>query len=323
MNKNNDIHSLQAPFRIETLNCRHKGKILEISPGGILMRRLKIATMLAAFVLGTAGAASAQINNCNNNGFAGTAIGAVVGGTAGGLIANDFRGSRFRRGSFGTGFSQFGSRGGFGFRGNRRGNGAVGAVIGAVVGGVAGSQIAAARQRNCITQSRRQQIASQHAAPSQGYAGAPIDHNARRLGDPYGGQAVVPSQPVGYADPALQPQSHSYPSQTSIVTQPVVRAAEYCTQTGPHTHSEPGVIHQTPTSGSFPITTQHEPIVVEPIISHPSGPGPVTTRSEPLSGGSFPACQILDRRTSLPDGTIVTEPVEYCQFSPGGDWVSS
>ena len=256
------------------------------------MRSIKIIGLVAAFVVGSAGLASAQVNNCGNNAFAGTAIGAVIGGTAGGVIANDIRGFNrrgfnqrgFRRGGFGRagfgpgfngrGFNSFGSRG---FRG-RRGNGALGAVIGAVVGGVAGSQIAAARQQNCIRRARRAQQAAHTSGGFTSPNGAPIDHNARRLGDPYGGQAVTPSQPVGYTPP--QP-SQTAPHPSSIVTNPVASDPICCTGAGPST----------------------------------------TTQNDPLLGGSSPTCQILDRRTTLPDGTIVSEPVEYCQFSPGGDWV--
>lgn len=289
------------------------------------MRQLKIAGLIAAFVIGSAGVASAQVDNCSGNGFAGTAIGAVVGGTTGGLIANNtrgfqgrgFRGNGFNSVGFGragfgrSGFNRFGGRSGFGFRG-RNGNGALGAVIGAVVGGIAGNQIAAANQRNCINKLRQ----AQQVAHPQGYSsgGAPIDHNARRLGDPYGGQSipVAPSQHTGYAHPA--------PQQSSIVTQPIVRAAEFCTRTDPHIHNEPGIVHPVPAGGSFPITTQHDPVVSQPgpIISSPS---PVITQPEPLAGGNGPVCQIVDRRTTLPDGTIVSEPIEYCQFSSGGDWV--
>ena len=303
------------------------------------MRHLKIAILAAGFAAGSAGIAAAQIDQCSGNGFAGTAIGAVVGGTTGGLIANNvgssrgrsFRGGGFGRAGFGTGFNRFGGRSGFGVRG-RRGNGAIGAVIGAVVGGVAGSQIAAARQRNCINNLRRsQQSAHSSHGYSSGQNGVPIDHNARRLGDPYSGRAIAPSQPTGYSQPAPQP-THSYqssaPHQTSIVTQPVVSGSEYCTRTDPHSLSVP-TLHTTQAGGSFPITTQHAPIAAQPgpIYSEPtpvfSEPAPIVTRSQTLAGGPQAPCRVLDRRTTLPDGTIVSEPIEYCQYSPGGDWVPS
>ena len=294
------------------------------------MHLFKIAAVCATFVAGSAGIASAQVNNCDNNAFAGTAIGAVVGGTTGGLIANNTRGFRGRSG-FRSGFNRFGSRG---FRG-RRGNGALGAVIGAVVGGVAGNQIAAARQRNCLNNFRQQQVLAQQSHHSQqGYSGQQIDHNARRLGDPYGGKPVPQSHSTVYSHPAPQPQTYqtpqpqSYqtpgPHQTSIVTQPVVSSGEYCTRTDPHTHAYP-TIHATPTSGTgYPSTTQQQgsfPITTQQGSINQSQP--VIVQSAPLAGGWEPSCQVLDRRTTLPDGLIVTEPVEYCQYSPGGDWIPS
>ena len=258
------------------------------------MRYVTIAAALGLFAFGGTGTASAQINNCNQgNAVVGTAVGAVLGGTTGGIIANNsrgFRGSRSFRGSRGF------RRGGF-----RRGNQGVGIVLGALAGGIVGNQIATAKSRNCITQ--------KSTYGSQNLAGGPIDHNARRLGDPYGGQRVIAqpqqhtySQPATYNAAATQ-TAHT----TSIVTQPVV-SGNYCTRTDPHTHSSP-VHHPTVTSGQFPITTQGQ------------GQAPQPVQPVQQQGLFQPICQNINRTTNLPDGRIINEPIEYCQFSPGGEWI--
>jgi len=243
------------------------------------MRRLSIATALALFALGSAATASAQSRNCQSgNGPLGTVVGAVVGGAAGGAIANNTRGFRGNRG-----FSRRGFRGGRGFRGNRgfrrssRGNQELGIILGALAGGIAGNQIANARTQNCNRVKRINQHQGHH--PQQGYSngqvlsGGPIDHNARRLGDPYGGRRVI-SQPT-------------HPVHTSIVTNPVVQ--------------------NTSMSGQFPITTQ---------MGSTS-----STRTTTRQGVFQPVCQNVTRTTRLPDGRVLNEPVEFCQFSQGGEWV--
>ncbi len=158
------------------------------------MHRTLLAAAIAALTVGSVATANAQTHQCHqDNRVAGTVIGGVVGATAGGLIANNVRRDRFvhRRG--------FHSRRGFrgrGFRGGRRGNQGLGIVLGALAGGVIGNQIAANNVRNC-----RVVVGPQHRGDP--YAGqqhttvltrGPIDHNAARLGDPYGGARVVTPQ---------------------------------------------------------------------------------------------------------------------------------
>ena len=210
------------------------------------MRHLSLAAVLGLIMLAGSGEASAQINQCNNgNGAAGTVVGAIVGGTTGGLIANNrrgFRGNSFR-GFRGSGFR---GRGFSSFRG-RRGNTGLGIALGALAGGVVGNQIASARSRNCF---RQQQTFSQNhnqVVNNQGLSGGPIDHNARRLGDPYGGRSIA--------------------SQSTVAT------------------------------------------------------SPTTTQQGQSSGVFQPVCQNVNRETRLPDGHLITEAVEYCQFSPGGEWI--
>ena len=250
------------------------------------MRRLSIATALALFALGSAATASAQSRNCQpGNGPLGTVVGAVVGGAAGGAIANNTRGFRGSRG-----FSRRGFRGGRGFQGGRgfrrssRGNQELGVILGALAGGIAGNQIANARTQNCNRIRRINQHQGHHQ--QQGYSNGQgqIDHNARRLGDPYGGRRVI-SQSTHHT---THPVHTTHPSHTSIVTQPVVQ--------------------NTSMNGQFPITTQM---------------GTVSSTHPTMSGQRVfqPVCQNVNRTTRLPDGRVLNEPVEFCQFSQGGEWV--
>jgi len=208
------------------------------------MRRLSIAATLALFALGTVGTASAQSVNCNQgNQATGTIVGAVLGGTVGGVIANNGRRSFSRRGFRGSRFNR---------RGFRRGNQGLGIVLGALAGGVVGNQVANANNRNCNSFSNQSHGSVYN---SQNLSGGPIDYNARRLGDPYGGQRVVDQ------------------------TQPVAN----------------------------PVSTQ---------------PGQVVQPSTSTNQGVFqPVCQNVNRSTRLPNGQILNEPVEYCQFSLGGEWI--
>ena len=208
------------------------------------MRRLSLAAAIALFALGSAGTASAQVKNCNQgNQAAGTIVGAVLGGTVGGVIANDRRGFNSRRGFRG---SRFNSR--RGFRGSNQG---LGIVLGALAGGVVGNQIAGAKNQNCNSFARQRQ-SNLHSG--QSLSGGSIDYNARRLGDPYGGQRIVDqTQPVS-ANPVVAPRGQ--------VPQPA---------------SNQGVFQ--------------------------------------------PVCQNAIQTTRLPDGQVLNEPIEFCQFSPGGEWI--
>jgi len=213
------------------------------------MRRLSLAAAIALFALGSAGTASAQVNNCNQgNQVAGAVVGAVLGGTVGGIIANDRRGFSSRRGFRG---SRFNSRRGFHRRGFRRDNQGLGIVLGALAGGVAGNQIAGAKSGNCNSFTQQSQ---RNFHNRQGLAGGPIDYNARRLGDPYGGQRIVNQTQQPAANPVA-----------------VVRG---------------------------------------------QGTQPTSNR-----GVFQPVCENVNRSTRLPDGQILNEPIEVCQFSPGGEWI--
>lgn len=109
------------------------------------MRRIAIAASLAIFSLGSIATASADTRNCRQgNQFAGGIVGAIVGGTAGGLITNNNRGRSFGR----SGFSR-----GRGFR--RNNNNGVGIAVGAIAGGLIGSRLASTNNRNCHQQQRR------------------------------------------------------------------------------------------------------------------------------------------------------------------------
>lgn len=211
------------------------------------MRNLSIAAAIALFTLAGPGDAAAQINQCNNNGnaAAGTVVGAIVGGTTGGLIAGNRRGFR------GNNFRGFRGRG---FRGGRRGNAGLGIALGALAGGIVGNQVATARTQNCFRQKQAFAQNQSRFQNSPDLAGGPIDYNARRLGDPYGGRTIV--------------------GQSSVAT------------------------------------------------SSTTGTQPISTGQQGQSSGVFqPVCQNVNRETRLPDGRIINEPVEYCQFSPGGEWI--
>lgn len=222
------------------------------------MRHLSLIAALALVTFGTAGTASAQIGHCDQgNPVLGTVVGAVVGGTAGGVIAGNNRGFRD-----GRRFNNRGFRGGHGynrrgnFRGRRGGNQGLGVALGAIAGGIVGNQIANSRARDCNHQiiARQQVYTQQRSSFQNGHvlAGGPIDYNARRLGDPYGGQLIV--------DYTANQTGQAQPQQTA---QP-----------------------QTQRQGVFQ-----------------------------------PVCQTVERSTRLPNGRSVIEPVDYCQFSPGGEWV--
>ena len=211
------------------------------------MRFATIAAAIGLSILGSAGTATAQTQHCNQgNAAAGTVVGAFIGGTTGGIIASNnrgFRGNSFRRGNF--------RRGGF-----RRGNQGLGIVLGALAGGVVGNQIATRNTRNCVRNLRTQQSSFGHHNSTDGN----IDYNARRLGDPYGGQRVV--------------------NQTQ-------------------THTSNG--HYNTTTGQQYQSAQQAPS---------------------QSQGFFqPVCQNVNQTTRLPDGRVLNQPVEFCQFSPGGEWI--
>lgn len=149
------------------------------------MSRYLIAGAVALLGLGSMAQAQAQTQQCQNDQVAGAVVGGLAGGVIGGAIANDRRG--FRGGYYGRGYYGRGYRRGF-----RRGNRGVGIALGALAGGLIGSQVARTSP-NCTNPYNGQ---TQVYDP---YAGDPnIDHNARRLGDPYGGQRVgyqaVPQQ---------------------------------------------------------------------------------------------------------------------------------
>lgn len=58
------------------------------------------------------------------------------------------------------------------------------------------------------------------------------------------------------------------------------------------------------------------------VISQPVQVAPPLATPPVATPGVFqPNCQNVNRSTRLPDGRQVHEPVEYCQFSPGGEWV--
>lgn len=186
------------------------------------MRKLALAAAFTALVF--APGASAQVINCHkDNRAAGTVIGAIVGGAAGGAIANNttrrgFRGHGYRRGH-GFHGRRFHRRG----RGySRRGNQEVGILLGAIAGGIIGNQVAASNRRQCPTgytpsQAYGDPYASGTAGGSWGnyetYAtDGPVDQNALKYGDPFGGRPVVrtpvsaQATPSGTTPPAPAPQ---------------------------------------------------------------------------------------------------------------------
>ncbi|MEM6410307.1 MAG: glycine zipper domain-containing protein [Pseudomonadota bacterium] len=169
----------------------------------------KFALTAAFLALIAAPQASAQVINCGqDNRAAGAVVGALVGGAAGGIIANNVERDVFvgRRGFRGhRGF--YGHRGyyGRGFRRGRfvtrRGNQELGIVLGALAGGIIGNQIAAQNANPCPTfVSPSQRFGDPFARPLQGaptqhtahvVADGPIDLNAVKFGDPFGGRPVV------------------------------------------------------------------------------------------------------------------------------------
>lgn len=233
------------------------------------MRRLTLAAAISMLALGSVATASAQVRNCNtDNRAAGTIVGALVGATAGGVIANNTRshrgyGYRGHRGFRGN----RGFRGHRGFRGSRRGNQELGIIAGALVGGVIGNQVAASNSRNCQTvvgpntyqgdpyagQSRAYNT-SQGSTYNEVLVGGNIDHNAARLGDPYGGRQVISGEVVNASQPVdVRPRSNT---------------------------------------------------------------------AAPTRGNVFqPVCEQVFRETQLPDGQRQREPIEVCQYSPGGEWI--
>ncbi|MEO0883611.1 MAG: glycine zipper domain-containing protein [Pseudomonadota bacterium] len=162
----------------------------------------KLALAAAIIALMSAPQATAQINCGQDNRAAGAVIGAIVGGTAGGVIANNTRrdvfvgrrGFRGHRGFHGRGFRR-------GRVVTRRGNQGLGIALGALAGGVIGNQIAAQNARPCptfITPAQRYGdpfARSLHGAQTHHtthvVADGPIDLNAVKYGDPFGGRPVV------------------------------------------------------------------------------------------------------------------------------------
>jgi len=174
------------------------------------MRSLFIAAAIAA--LSFSPSASAQAFNCgNDNRAAGAVVGALVGGAAGGVIANNTRRDVFigRRGFYGhRGFR--GRRGRFV---TRRGNQELGIVLGAIAGGLIGSEIAANNSRGCPTviATPSQRFGDPFAGSSVHRTGqfshvvqdGPIDLNAVKYGDPFGGRPIART-PVASQPPAPQ-----------------------------------------------------------------------------------------------------------------------
>jgi len=193
------------------------------------MRRLALAATFALFSLGSIATADAQRGCSTNNQAVGGVVGAIVGGTAGGLITNDrrgrsFRGDRgFRRGGFNRGRGFHRGRGFRGGRSFRRNNNGAGIAIGAIAGGLIGSQIAAARDRNC----RQQYPRYQNRAP---FGGTRQDQRSNSA--PFGGQQRYQTQPTRTSAPVSPPPPLSQPSQpapqNSRIFQPV---CQFVTQT--------------------------------------------------------------------------------------------
>ena len=178
------------------------------------MRRIAIAATIAIFSIGSMSTASAQTGHCGqNNQFAGGVIGAIVGGTAGGLIVNDRR----------RGFSRGGFRRGRGFRRNNNG---VGIAIGALAGGLIGSQIANTRSRRCVQNVRR----SSSSVPFAGTA------QQTSSSGPFGGQQPYQTQPSNSSAPASVPPPLNTPAPSqstqapSGVFQPVCQFVTQTTQ---------------------------------------------------------------------------------------------
>ena len=172
------------------------------------MRRIALAATLALFSLGSVATANAQSRSCGqNNQAVGGIVGALVGGTAGGLITSNRR--SFRRGGFGS------------RRGFRRNNNGLGIAIGAIAGGIIGSQVAGARARDC------------HSVHNRRSNGTPF--GATRQQDsssaPFGGQAPYSTQPVSAPVASAPPPLSAPPANgqsTSGIFQPV---CQFVTQT--------------------------------------------------------------------------------------------
>ncbi len=221
------------------------------------MRRFALAATFALFSLGAFSTANAQTRGCGtNNQAVGGVVGAIVGGTAGGLITKDrrgrsYRGDRgFRRNGFNRGFGHRG-RGFRGGRGFRRNNNGAGIAIGAIAGGLIGSQIAAARDRNC-----RQQ---QYGYNNNGYNTRPFSGTRQQRSSnpaPFGGQAPVGTQPTRTSAPVSPPPPLSPPAgqQNSRVFQPVCQFVTQTTQlpNGQHTSEQVEVCQFSPNGEWIP-----------------------------------------------------------------------
>lgn len=169
------------------------------------MRKLAFAAAFTALAI--APGATAQVFDCGqDNRAAGTIVGALVGATAGGVIANNVE----RNVYVGRGYGHRGFR-----RGRfvtKRGNQEAGIILGAIAGGLVGNAVAASNARDCPTY---------HGNPSQAYGdpyarrsigqnttfshvdrNGPVDLNALKYGDPFGGRPVVntPVAPDPVAD---------------------------------------------------------------------------------------------------------------------------
>lgn len=176
------------------------------------MRRVTLAAALTLLALGSVATANAQSRHCGqDNRVAGTVIGGLVGATAGGVIANNVRRDRF---AYNRGFrGGRGFRGSRGFRRSRRGNQELGIVLGALAGGIVGNQIASNNVRNCsVVVGSRHQGDPFAGRRSHVLAGGDIDHNAARLGDPYGGARVVTTRQAAPVQRAPQPFTQQTPS---------------------------------------------------------------------------------------------------------------
>ncbi len=158
------------------------------------MRKLAFAAAFSALALSPG--ATAQVFECGqDNRAAGTIVGALVGATAGGVIANNVERDVF----VGHGYGHHGFR--HGHFVTRRGNQEAGIILGAIAGGLVGNAVAASNARNCPTY---------HGNPSQAFGDpyargtlgqntgfshvdprGPVDLNALKYGDPFGGRPGV------------------------------------------------------------------------------------------------------------------------------------
>lgn len=183
------------------------------------MRRLALAASFALFSLGSIATANAQARSCGQgNQLVGSVVGALVGGTAGGLITNDRRSSSFRR------RSSFRSGRGFGRRGFQRNNNGLGIAVGALAGGLIGNQIAGARTRNCVQQLQR----SNNAAPFSSSRQQRTDAGPFGGQQPYQTQPTRTSAPTSLPPPLQTPAPSPSPATPSRVFQPI---CQFVTQT--------------------------------------------------------------------------------------------